>query len=301
MQRLLVRLLRSYFVIGGAIAPSLMARQAFLLFCTPLRKPQLRPGHLDLLARAEAFTVPFRGGALRAFRWRSAGRPSTAPRVLLMHGWESRAAQLGKWVDPLLARGFEVVAFDGPAHGESSGRRASLPDFVAAIGAVAAEAGPFEAIVGHSLGAGASAIAVAGAHLTGLPAVPVDRLVLVAGPDRALDFFRQFAAMMGLNDRVFAGFLAQIEAIGGRSVEAYSTAAVLASCATPVFVIHDRDDEMIPAATAEAIAAASQASRLLITEGLGHHRIVSDPAVIDEAVDCIAGGAAATTRETAVA
>ena len=287
MQQLVLQLIRLYFGLAGRIAPEAAARQAFRLFCTPRRRPLLRPDAKRLLDAAEAFDVEHGDGRLRSFRWRPTSGPPGRT-VLLVHGWESRAARLGRWVEPLLEQGFQVVAFDGPAHGDSDGRRSSLPDFVTAIHQLAQVAGPFEAIVGHSMGAAASVMAVAGSEVTGLPAVAAQRLVLIAGPDRALDIFKYFAGLVGLNDRVLRGFVRQIEAIAGQPVEVYSTAALLAARPLPTLVVHDPEDAEVPYVNAQQIAAASPAVTLWTTAGLGHHRIVRDAATIERAVAFLA-------------
>ncbi|MCP3961811.1 MAG: alpha/beta hydrolase [bacterium] len=290
MEKLVLTLFRLYFGIAGRIAPGAVGRQALRLFCTPRRRPPLRPEAEELLARAEAFDVAHEDGKLRAFRWR-ADEASNGRTVLLVHGWESRAARLGKWVQPLLNAGFDVVAFDGYAHGDSDGERSSLPDFVTAISEVAEAAGPFEAVVGHSMGAAAGVMAVAGAEITGLPAVPARRLVLVAGPDRALDIFRYFAGLVGLPEHAFKGFVKEIEAIGGQPVEVYSTAALLAARPVPTLLVHDPADDEVPYEHARQIVGACPEVTLMTTEGLGHHRIVRDREVIERGVAFLAGEA----------
>ena len=292
MEKLVLALFRLYFAVAGRIAPGPVGRQALRLFLTPRRRPPLRLDAERLLERAEAFDVAHEDGKLQAFRWTAAGEgpdgEHSGRTVLLVHGWESRAARLGKWVEPLLARGFDVVAFDGYAHGASDGKRSSLPDFVTAIRGVAEAAGPFEAVVGHSMGAAASVMAVAGSEITGQPAVPAQRLVLVAGPDRALDIFEYFRGLVGLPQRAFGGFVKEIEAIGGQPVEVYSTAAVLAAHPVPTLLVHDPEDDEVPYEHARQVAAACPEATLWTTEGLGHHRIVRDPGVIERGVAFVA-------------
>ena len=50
------------------------------------------------------------------------------PRILLVHGWGGHAARLRRYVRPLNAAGFRVVAFDAPGHGGSGGGPVSLPE-----------------------------------------------------------------------------------------------------------------------------------------------------------------------------
>lgn len=60
---------------------------------------------------------------------------------------------MGRMVGPLVSAGFKVVAFDAPAHGESSGRTTDLVESASAIAAVAAHTGPLHAVLAHSFGA----------------------------------------------------------------------------------------------------------------------------------------------------
>ncbi len=84
----------------------------------------------------------------------------SGPTVVLVHGWGSRASRLGALAVALVEAGFRVVAFDAPAHGESTGRFASLPEFARALVDVAEAAGPIHGLVGHSLGGAAVAMAM---------------------------------------------------------------------------------------------------------------------------------------------
>ena len=77
---------------------------------------------------------------------------SGSPAVLLLHGWGGSRAQMTGFVNPLLAAGYRVVTFDQPAHGESDGKTTNILEIAPALGALAARAGNFHAIVAHSFG-----------------------------------------------------------------------------------------------------------------------------------------------------
>lgn len=282
MQSFVLFLIRSYFRVAGLLWPGLAARQALWLFQTPLQRRPASPQDQEVLRSAETFRVNGPQGSLCVYRW--PGIEASAPKVLLVHGWESRAGRLAKWVEPLRRSGFEVVALDLPAHGESDGRRTHPPEATSAVGVVAAEAGPFYGLVGHSFGAVCCAVAVTGEELTGEPPLPVEKLVLVAGSDRLSDVLHRYAETVGLNERVLRGLHDAIAALSGRPVEAFSVSAGMASCPVPTLVVHDPEDGEVPYADAEAVASAAPAGVLMTTEGLGHHRIIRDPGVIERAV-----------------
>ncbi len=291
MQNLVLRLIRLYFAVAGRLAPAVAARQALGLFTTPRFQRPPSPQDREVMAAAEVLDLRFsppapqgaQDGRLRVYRWRRAEEAEAAPRVLLVHGWESRASRLARWVEPLRSAGFEVLAVDLPAHGDSDGRRTFPSAAAAALAAVAATAGPFHAVVGHSFGAVCAVVAVAGGALTGLPAFPAEKLVLVAGSDSLTGVIARFGAMVGLPGRVVERLHGEIGTLSGHPIEAWSASSMMACCALPTLVVHDRDDDEIPWSDGEAIAAAAPAATLVATEGLGHHRVVRDPAVISRA------------------
>ena len=94
------------------VAPGAAAWLADRLFLTPPRHaaPE-RERHL--LARVQFGKVCVAGRRIATWTW------GTGPRIMLVHGWGGRGAQLGAFVEPLVANGFSVAWFDGPAHGAS--------------------------------------------------------------------------------------------------------------------------------------------------------------------------------------
>jgi hypothetical protein len=67
----------------------------------------------------------------------------------------------------------------------------------------------------------------------------------------------------------------------------------------PTLVVHDRGDRFTPSTDGAAIAAAWPSARLRLTDGLGHRRLLSDPAVVADVVD-FAGAGASAARGVAV-
>jgi alpha-beta hydrolase superfamily lysophospholipase len=85
-----------------------LARAALALFQTPRRSPHDLP---------DATFVEVNGERLATWSY------GKGPTILLVHGWNGHAAQLRAFVSPLVDAGYRVVAFDQPAHGQSSGAR----------------------------------------------------------------------------------------------------------------------------------------------------------------------------------
>ncbi len=303
MTALILKLLRFYFQTLARIAPRTAGRHAYRLFSTPRKRASVPSAVETVMARAERFNVESGGLRIEAYRWHP--RSEGAPRVMLVHGWESRGARLAVWVEPLLDAGFEVVAFDGPAHGASAGKRANPVVFAGAVSAVVEHVGPVSACVGHSLGGFASLLAVSGAELLGR-AIEVERLVILAGADSGVDAMAMFCDILGLDEDIpqretngtFLPLLLAGAAEGSdRSVSDFDAHKLFAGHPVPTLWLHDPEDDEVPFGAAERVARACPHVTLEPIADLGHHRIARDPKMIRRGLDFLAG----LTRESAVA
>lgn len=250
-----------------AVLPPLAARLGERLFLTPPRH-QAPPREHEALANAASFHIPFRGRRLRAWRWGGGGEP-----VLLVHGWGGRGGQLAAFAPALVEAGLPVVAFDGPAHGRSDGRLASAPDFAEAIRAVAAHLGGIRGIVAHSMGALSTVVALR----KGLRA----EAVVFVGPSLGpRGFLRIFGETVGLSKATQTAVARRLEERFGVDFESYDVRDDCATMTIPLLVVHDRRDTDVGSEQGEAIAGAWPGAELLLTDGLGHRRILRDAEVV---------------------
>ena len=270
-----LRLTRAAFGAVQRAAPDLAARWAERLFCSPPRRPisermaaWLRDGQrLDVVV-GPPVRPSRRGRRVTAWTWGERG-----PGVLLVHGWGSRGARFVDLGGALLAAGHRVITFDAPGHGASHGRLSSGPEFARAAIAVAAAVGPVSAVVGHSLGGFASALAM---H-RGLIA---RRAVFISPSANVNSYSAQFAALLGVTAPVMSTMRERLARRLDFSWSSMDVPAFAPSMRVPLLVIHDRDDREVRWSDGAAIAAAWPGAELVSTMGLGHHRIVSDAEVI---------------------
>lgn len=272
-QETVMRAIRLGFGVLERVAPEAGARLALWLFMRPRRHP--RPAReREALETAEAVEV----AGLKGHAWGPAG----APVVLLVHGWEGRGTQMAAFVEPLVAAGRRVVAIDGPAHGDSPGDATHLPGFAEALGAAAREIGPLEAVVAHSFGVAATAVALDHGMRAG-------RVVLIAGPARIGGVFDRYGAMVGLGPRIFGRFHRRIVEMVGRTADSMGIDAIGPRLRVPALVIHDEDDAEIPYEEAGIIEARWPGARLVSVRGHGHRRILRADAVVRDAVAFVLG------------
>lgn len=266
--------MRGYFTLLSRLRPELARRQAERLFTTPPRLPAAYPAP----AAARRETVLTAAGHIALWQ---AG-PAGAPAVLLAHGWGGVGAQLGSFVAPLLARGYRVVWFDHPGHGESGPRHVALPDLVQAISAIDAASGPFHAAIGHSLGAAAIGLALR-------DGLALARIVLLGTPASISDYLHGFARQLGLTAAVRERLRQRIELRYGRRFDEIDRIEDLGRLAVPALLIHDRGDRHVPYAHSERLAACLAGAQLIRTHGLGHFRLLRDPGVLRAATAFVAG------------
>ncbi|KAI3492570.1 hypothetical protein L1887_42873 [Cichorium endivia] len=173
------------WVVPGATADWLGNR-----FFTPRRVPT-RASDKEMTALASRIeSLPLSNGKHAVvYRWGSEG-----PTVLLAHGWESRASHFGRLIKALVEKGFQVIGFDAPAHGNAAGCQSSIVEFIEIIEQLAQQDGGFDAIVAHSFGG----LSVINAVKAGLR---TRALVIVGAPTHFSGLVTKYAAILNLPGR----------------------------------------------------------------------------------------------------
>jgi pimeloyl-ACP methyl ester carboxylesterase len=259
----------------SAVAPGLAARAAEKLWFTPAR-PKIRDDARAFLATGERVELSVGGRTVVAWRWGS------GPAVILMHGWGGYGAQMQPFVEPLTRAGFQAITFDAPAHGASGpsrlgARRSTLFDFSDALDVIAHETSSIAGVVAHSGGCTAAAWALRSSPRWKVPAMVF--IAPMASPARYKGIFQR---TLGLSDEVMRRFDSSTERLLAFRWEQLEVPEMAAQMKTPpVLVIHDRDDRETSWSDGAAIAEAWPAAQLQTTVGLGHRRILRDPAVVD--------------------
>jgi pimeloyl-ACP methyl ester carboxylesterase len=274
---------RQAFGLLERFAPAVGARWALELWCTPpavessLRMP---PG----VSPGQPVEAVWSGHRIAGESW------GAGPAVYLVHGWGGCRAHLGVFVKPLVDAGHRVIAFDLPSHNESdpgdlAAGRTTIVECAEAVRAVVQTHGPARAIVAHSLGAKAAALAAAGG-------MPVERLVFLAPMGDFSFYLDVFAERHGFGPRIRAGLHRRLDRrLRMPLVDTdISRVAARMSNPTPLLLVHDPDDPDSPYVTSEAIVGVWPEATLVTTRGLGrlaHYRILRHRPAISAGVDFI--------------
>jgi len=237
----------------------------------------------EIIARGNNSRIPFEGGELAVTTWGDNG-----PSVLLMHGWGGARTQMTSFVDPLLAAGYRVVAYDQPAHGESDGRTTNVLEIAPTMDLIAIREGKFDAIIAHSFGTLITSYALVKRNFP-----PPARLVYFGSFNRLMDALPRFQAQANLPDTVIEGLRAMIyENFERGGLDSIVNETLTRQINIPALMFHDTADNVTPVEDSRAIAQVWKKAHYIETEGLGHRGALQSEAIHNQVINFLKGRAA---------
>lgn len=242
------------------LAPPLAGRLALEVFTAPQKgrykdKTAIPAG----LQEAKAGWMQAVGLPIRTWRWSGVGK-----RILLAHGWESNSLRWVPWLEMLQESGYEIIAIDAPAHGNSGGNRFSAVLYAEVLKEAVKQFEP-EVLVGHSAGG------IAGVYLhSHLGESKLKKLIILAVPSELSELTRIYQQLLGFNDRVMDALDRQFIARYGSSIGTFSVKEFAKKLQLPGLIVHDKTDVIAPYQAMIETHENWRGSRLFLTEGLGH-------------------------------
>ena len=258
------------------------AENAFTQACIAFSRPRriaASDAETAALATATRTTHAHEGEDIAVWTW------GEGPRVLLVHGWDSRGSHLAGFIQPLLQAGFSVTLFDMPAHGDSAGEHGSVVHSSRALLSLATALADVQAVISHSMGSAAALIAFC-------QGLQVRASVHLCGPSSLSTMVKRQALGYGLNPEQSQAFHAWVEQFIGQSTQSVDLESLLDGLRHPALIMHDPEDKVVPFAASVALNRAWSGSELIQTHTLGHRRILTDDDVIIRAVAHLANNIA---------
>lgn len=267
---------RFMFGLGLKLAPGRTRALAARLFLRPRRSkkrlvPVLPNGQEGLRG-----SVRVEGRHVTFWSW------GEGPVILLVHGWEGRAAQFTKFVEPIVQSGFRAVAMDLPAHGLSDGEEVHLVKAAASVRAVSTAVGPVKVVIAHSFGGAATLLAQIESPIA-------ERIVGISPSAEPKIFVDRAADFMGLAGKHREDLYRRIQENVGRTFEQVDLRRMPGTLDTPILVLHDPEDAEVPFAHGQAVAAVSRRGEIEAIRGVGHRAILKDRAAISRAIEFATG------------
>jgi pimeloyl-ACP methyl ester carboxylesterase len=258
------------------ISPKLITLFAAKLFTTPIKhKIPKRELEMDRTSIQKLISIPAINKEVVVYEYGKSEK-----KILLVHGWSGRGTQLFKIADELLNNGYSTISFDAPAHGKSPGKTTIMVDFIATILEIEKQFGPFEVAIGHSLGG----MSVLNAIKQGLS---VQHAVVIGSGDIVEDIIDDFIAKLQLKASVSKHLRMHFEKKYREKMNDYSAFLAAKETSIPVLVIHDNDDPEVPVKAGKHIYEHLKNGELLLTDGLGHRKILGNPKVMERIIQFI--------------
>ena len=258
------------------ISTNLAVQFAAKLFTTPIKhKIPKRELEMDSKSRQETIFVPSIHKNIVVYHF-----GESEQKMLLVHGWSGRGTQLVKFAEAFVKLGYETISFDAPAHGKSPSNSTLMPEFIESILEIDKLFGPFEAAVGHSLGG----MSLLNAIKKGLK---LHRLVIIGSGDVVQDIINDFVRKLELDAKFNDLLRIHFENKHQLLMDSFSAYHAAKTVDFPTLVIHDQDDDEVPVSCAHHIHQNLKNGALMLTENLGHRKILGDVKVIQKTIQFI--------------
>ncbi|MFV2058237.1 MAG: alpha/beta fold hydrolase [Thiohalomonadales bacterium] len=274
-----VRLLQFFFRFVGQVFPAIAGALAYKLwfatrrYATPKREVKWQTS-------ARTYTLPHTYGPLMMYVW-GEDRPD-ASKIVLLHGWNGRATQMGPFIEVLLQAGFQVTAFDAPAHGQTPGNNTNILQVADALRSVVNSLGNVDAVVAHSFGA----MALTYALREGLN---IKKAVCISSPADVSLLVDSFCTSLQIPRRTRKNLLLRFYRNFGDDIwRRFSSVENAKNLLVPALIVHDENDKEVEISHSIQCAEAWPDAQLLVTQGLGHRRILRHPQVLNAVASFVA-------------
>ncbi|RZM08676.1 MAG: alpha/beta fold hydrolase, partial [Pedobacter sp.] len=271
-QKLAIGYIRNKLNVQAMLNKSRAAEKAFELFCTPLSRYTGKGSEVFL--QSEKLSFDFEGNTVRGFR---CNHPQDK-KALILHGFSSSCHKFDHYAKAFIQKGFEVLAFDAPAHGASDGKTINALQYSEVIEKIVMLYGPVDVFLCHSLGGLAASLA-----LEKIPHNEQTKLILIAPATETTSAINNAFSFLGLKNTQLRSELDEvIKRISGHDTGWFSIRRAIRNICASVLWIHDEDDDVTPLEDALKVKEDAPSNvQFMVTKGLGHRQVYRDGTVKD--------------------
>lgn len=232
---------------------------AYRLFSEP-RAGRLSPSQLPkILQEATIEKITIDDAFFQTYTWK--GNDTV---ILLIHGWESNAARWENLLPFLQKNGSTVVAIDAPAHGLSSGKEFSIPQYSKFIHSAVQKFKPTY-LVGHSIG-GQTCLYYQSLHQN----KSIEKMVILGAPSDFSIILSNYIALLRLHPTIAKNIENYYLTHFQLDIHEFSSQLFAKKIDTHGFIAHDTEDTVVKISEAKKIAKTWKNAVLFETKGVGH-------------------------------
>ena len=240
-----------------------------------------RPLYREWKNKSESYFVPVKSidRLVKVYKWKSLENSNEIERpvVLLVHGWGGRGLQMNSFIQPLLDKGYDVVTFDAPAHGESTGFSTNFFEMVESVKTIIEYHQNIDGIVAHSMGCGGV--------IANLPQFNfIERVVLIAPHFDMEHEIKKWAMQTGMSEKMFSELIHHLENKYQKNLSNFNPKNLAKEIESNVLLIHDMDDKPCSYKNSVKLKEKIPNVELMLTSKFGHFRIIKEKSIVDKTV-----------------
>lgn len=258
LERIVPKLYGKWLNFIAFFSPRTAAKIGFDIFCT-IRKGRVKPEQVSFLDAAKHSVELIGEQQIQTYTWKG-----TKETVLLLHGWESNTYRWRNLIAKLKEHNFNIIAFDAPAHGHSTGKMLHVPLYAASTRYILDKFNP-DYVVAHSMGG----MTILFDHFLN-PKDHVKKIVTIGSPCDFESFMHHYQAILKFNDKVWKAMDQRLKRVFGFHINEFKSSLFVANNKVPGLLFHDIEDKQVLHTESIKVHESWNNSRLVLTTGLGH-------------------------------
>lgn len=194
------------------------------------------------------------------------------PLVILVHGWNGRAAQLAPLAEHIASQGFRCVAIEVTGHGSSPSNRTGWAHFIKDIAALTQTLGrDVHAYVAHSAG-GLTMMAA-----RGLKGIAANLYVCICAPSHPFPPINVLRKRLNPGPGVIDGYRRYIASQFDANWDALASGSSYAGAGADLLLFYDKGDKFVGHDEGDRILELCPGAHLMKTDAYGHTKILAAP------------------------
>jgi pimeloyl-ACP methyl ester carboxylesterase len=258
------------------IFPSFFAKKFYNRLFHPQVK-KIRVNELETLEKSEKEVLSIQNNNIQLYKWGNGEN-----KILLVHGWEGQSGNFSGIIEKLLVENFTIYSFDGPGHGNSTGGKNIMFEYLDMVDNIITKL-DIKNIVSHSFGSVVTTFA-----LSQIPNHKIDRYVLLTTPHTFSSYVSNISGKMGISDRAINIFLKKIEKERNVKIDEFDVSKYVQNVnVEKAIIIHDVNDRIIPISEAEEVAKKWNNAELVEISNTGHFKMLRTPEIAEIIIEFI--------------
>ncbi|MDB5120734.1 MAG: alpha/beta fold hydrolase [Sphingobacteriales bacterium] len=248
------------------------------LICYSPKFP-VRLNQQNLLNDAESFSISvfdehFSKSELKVQGYKWGNGPK---KILLTHGWGSKAADFTELIILLKEKNTEIIAFDAPGNGASEGELSNLILYTKSVAAIVQKFGIPDILIGHSLGAMANINFLKESNLI----IPL--LISITPLIKLKEHFKLMMTAANASEAAQHNFFSGFKKLFKIDVEYFDSGSLYSSKhAENHYLYFETEDKLSPLEYMEEFLQLNPTIKSSKHTGIGHEKMHRDPEVLAE-------------------